>query len=183
MELVKLSIFVKTTTTVVNDKMTIAFSSPVHFNLLLHNILNWKLVLLQSHHCFEQLLKKMVLHNTPKVMQDTTPPRLVPLKCHWQDKVSWSFQKISKKVLKRSVGQEFNQWAFLNLYIKDGLHWGIELIRDGDGKQLEEHVVTERVRLWEKGIGGWVSGGADPEVCGEERGFNLCVVPSSYTVL
>ena len=136
-----------------------------------------------GHHCFEQLLKEMVLRNSPQVMQDTTPTRLVPLECHWQDEVSWSFQKISKNVLKRSVGQEFNQWAFLNLYIDDGLHWGIELIRDGDGKWLEEHVVTECVGSREKGIGGWVSGGADPKVCGEERGFNLCVVSSSYAVL
>ncbi len=139
-ELVKLGIFVKTAATAVNGETTVAFPSPVHFDLVLHNILNRKLVLLQSRHCFEQLLKEMVLRISPKVMQDTTPPRLVPLECHWQDEVSRSFRTISKKVLKRSVGREFNQHAFLDLYINDGLHWGIELIRDGDGKRLEEHV-------------------------------------------
>jgi hypothetical protein len=123
-----------------NDKTMVAFPSPVHFDLLLHNILNRKLDLLQNRHCFEHLLKEIILRISPKVMQDTTPARLAPLECQWQDEVSRSFRTISRNVLKRSVGREFNQRAFLDLYINDGLHWGIELIRDGDGKRLEEHV-------------------------------------------
>lgn len=139
-DLVKLGVFVKTTATGVNGETTVAFPSPIHFDLLLHNILNRKLDLHQSRHCFEQFLKEIVLRISPKVMQDTTPTRLVPLECRWQDEISRSFRMISNKVLKRSVGREFNQRAFLDLYINDGLRWGIELIRDGDGKRLEEHV-------------------------------------------
>ena len=139
-DLVKLGIFVKTAATAVNGETTVAFPSPIHFDLLLHNILHRKLDLLQSRHCFEQLIKEIVLCISPKIMQETTPHRLVPLECHWQDEVSQSFRTISKQVLKRSVGREFNQQAFLDLYINDGLQWGIELIRDRDGKRLEEHV-------------------------------------------
>ena len=37
-----------------------------------------------------------------------------------------------------SVGSEFGQQAFLDLYV-DGFQWGVELIREGQGKRLEEH--------------------------------------------
>ena len=70
-----------------------------------------------------KFLKKWFCIN-PKIMWDAMNARLVPLECHWQDEVSQSFWMISKKVLKRFVGKEFNQQVFLNLYINDGLHWG-----------------------------------------------------------
>ena len=90
----------------------------------------------QNHNGFEQLLRELVLRMSPKVLLNTTQ---VPLECPWQDQFSQSFRTISSSVnLKMSVGSEFGQRAFLDLYI-DGFQWGVELIREGQGKRLEEH--------------------------------------------
>jgi len=90
----------------------------------------------QNHNGFEQLLRELVLRMSPKVLLNTTQ---VPLECPWQDQISQSFRTISSSVnLKTSVGSEFGQRAFLDLYI-DGFQWGVELIREGQGKRLEEH--------------------------------------------
>jgi hypothetical protein len=48
---------------------------------------------------------------------------------------------MSEHPLKTSVGREFNQHASLDIYINAGFQWGIELIREGDGRKLDEHVV------------------------------------------
>lgn len=70
-ELVKLGIFIKTAATGVNEKTRVAFPSPLHFDLLLHNFLHRLLELHQSRDCFEGLLKELVLRMSPKVLQDT----------------------------------------------------------------------------------------------------------------
>jgi DNA polymerase III delta prime subunit len=139
-ELVKVGIFVKTAATGVNDRTRVAFPSILHFDLLLHNILHRPLDLHQSRDCFEHLLKELVLRMSPKVLRDTvmTNEKLDPLESHWQGEVSRSFRTISDRVLRTSVGREFNQQAYLDLYVDDGLQWGIELVRDG--VQLGEHV-------------------------------------------
>jgi hypothetical protein len=101
-ELVKLSIFVKTAATGVNGETTVAFPSSCQGCCGGADRNELEIDLLQNRHCFEQLLKEMVLRISPKVMQDTTPRRLVLLECHWHE-VSRSFRTISKKVLKMSV--------------------------------------------------------------------------------
>ncbi len=42
--------------------------------------------------------------------------------------------------MKIDIGREFDERACLDMYIDDGLQWGIELIRLGGDKQLEECV-------------------------------------------
>jgi len=49
------------------------------------------------------------------------------------------FRFMTGENVKTEVGREFDQRAYLDMYIDD-LKWGIELIRCGTGKRLEEHV-------------------------------------------
>jgi len=60
-------------------------------------------------------------------------------KVQWQDDCVQCFRFMSGKNVKTEVGREFNQHAYLDMYVED-LQWGIELIRRGVGKRLEEHV-------------------------------------------
>jgi energy-coupling factor transporter ATP-binding protein EcfA2 len=139
-ELIKLGIFVKTSATRIDGRTTVAFPSPLHFDIALYNILHSTVELEQTRECFERVLKELVLRMSPKVLQDTTPTGKVPLECQWQKECYRSFQSMSEHPLKTSVGREFNQHASLDIYINAGFQWGIELIREGDGRKLDEHV-------------------------------------------
>ncbi len=138
--MVKLGIFVKTDVTTTTGQMTLAFPSPVHFDLALYNVLHRKVALQQNLESFESTLKEMVLRMSPKLLQDTTPNGHKPYERQWQDECCKSLTLMTSKVVKTDVGREFNQRAYLDLYVNDGLQWGIELIRRGGGKKLEEHV-------------------------------------------
>ena len=120
-DLVKLGVVVKTSGTGSYGATTVSFPSPLHFDMTLYNILNRRMQLQQNHNGFEQLLRELVLRMSPKVLLNTTQ---VPLECRWQDQFSQSFPTISSSVnLKMSVGSEYGQRAFLDLYI-DGFQWG-----------------------------------------------------------
>ncbi len=123
---------------------SLAFPSPIHFDLTLYNVLHRGVMLKQDVASFEGALKEMVLRMNPKLLKDTTPNGQNPYERQWQDECVQCFRLMSGKNVKTEVGREFNQRAYLDMYV-DGLQWGIELILRGGGKRLEEHV--HRFRL------------------------------------
>jgi hypothetical protein len=138
-ELVKLGIFVKPSATASDGQTTVAFPSPLHFDLALHNVLHRTVELRPTRECFEQVLKELVLRMSPKVLQETTPCVDIPYEGQWQQECHRSFSSMSSTCLKTSVGREFKTRAFLDMYINAEFQWGIQLIREGDGRRLEEH--------------------------------------------
>jgi hypothetical protein len=138
--LVKLGIFVKTGITTITGQTTLAFPSPIHFDLALYNVLYRRVALQQNPNSFDGALKEMVFRMSPRLLQDTTPNGQDPYERQWQDECCKSFRLMTSKVVKTEVGREFDQRAYLDMYVNDGLQWGIELIRRGGGKRLEEHV-------------------------------------------
>jgi len=138
-ELVKLGIFVKTKAAATGGQTTVAFPSPLHFDLALYNVLHRTVELRQTHECFEHVLQELVLRMSPKVLQETTPHGDLPYECQWQLECHRSFNSMSRTHVNTSVGGEFGSPAFLDMYINAGLQWGIDLIREGDGRQLDEH--------------------------------------------
>jgi len=137
--LIKRGILVKTGVIAMTGNTTLAFPSPIHFDLTLYNVLHREVTLKQSIVSFQGALKEIVLRMNPKLLKDTTPDGQSPYERHWQDECVQCFRFMSGKNVKTEVGREFNQHAYLDMYVED-LQWGIELIRRGVGKRLEEHV-------------------------------------------
>ena len=137
--LIKLGLFVKLSVTTFSGQTTVAFPSPLHFDLVLYTLLHRTIVLDQNRKCFEQALKEMVLRMSPKILQDTTPNGHLPYEGQWQDECCTSFRTMARSTITAQYGRKYNQRAYLDLYVDD-LEWGIELIRQGGGKRLEEHV-------------------------------------------
>ena len=138
-ELVKLGMFVKTTATAIGGRTTIAFPSPLHYDLALYNVLHRTVELQPTAECFERVLKELVLRMSPKVLLETTPNGHIPYEDQWHYECHRSFSSMSSTCLKTSVDREFEARAFLDMYINDGFQWGIELMREGDGRRLDEH--------------------------------------------
>ncbi len=136
---IKLGLFIKSSETTFSGQTTLAFPSPLHFDLVLYTVLHRKMELYQNRECFEQALKEMVLRMSPKLLQDTTPIDHLPYECEWQDECCTSFRAMARRTITPQYGRQYNQCAYLDLYVDD-LQWGIELIRQGGGKRLEEHV-------------------------------------------
>ena len=86
-----------------------------------------------------QVLKELVLRMSPKVLLETTPHGHIPYEDQWHYECHRSFSSMSCTSLNTSVGREFKARAFLDMYINDGFQWGIELMREGDGRRLDEH--------------------------------------------
>ena len=137
--LIKLGILIKSGETTFAGLTTVAFPSPLHYDLVLYTVLHRQMKLDQNPECFEQALKEMVLRMSPKLLQDTTPADHLPYECQWQDECCTSFRAMSRRTITPQYGCQYNQRAYLDLYVDD-LQWGIELIRQGGGKPLEEHV-------------------------------------------
>jgi hypothetical protein len=89
---------------------------------------------------FERALKEMVLRMNPKLLKETTSDGHEPYERQWQDQFVQCFSFMSGKFVQTEVGRNFNRRAFLDMYVNDGLQWGIALIRPGGGKRLEEHL-------------------------------------------
>ena len=138
-ELVKLGMFIKTTPTAVGGRTTVAFPSPLHFDLALYNVLHRTVELQQTTECFEQVLKELVLRMSPKVLLETTPHGHISYEDQWEYECHRSFSSMSCTSLITSVGHEFNVQGFPDMFIDDGFQWGIELMREGDGRRLDEH--------------------------------------------
>jgi hypothetical protein len=138
--LVKRGILIKSSETTNTGSTTVAFPSPIHFDLTLHNVLHRKVKLEQSEASFEVALKEMVLRMNPNLLRETTPGRHHPYERQWQDECVQSFRFMSGKNVQTEVGRDYNQRAYLDMLVGDDLQWGIELIRRGIGKRLEEHV-------------------------------------------
>ena len=137
--LVKHGILIKTGVMDMTGITTLAFPSPIHFDLTLYNVLHRGVTLKQNVASFKDALKEMVLRMNPKLLKDTTPNGQNPYERQWQDECVQCFRFMTGKNVKTEVGREFNQRAYLDMYVDD-LKWGIELIRCGAGKRLEEHV-------------------------------------------
>ena len=123
--LVKQGILIKTGAITVIGNTTVAFPSPMHFDLTLHNVLHCRVTLEQNVVSFEGALKEMVLRMNPKLLKDNTRP-------------SVSCQA------KTEFGRKFNQCAYLNMYVNnDGLQWGIDMALENDLRNIQ----TASVRL------------------------------------
>jgi hypothetical protein len=132
--LIKLGLLIKTSTETITGQITLAFPSPLHFDLALHNFLRRRMRLRQNPHCFEQAIKEMMMRMSPRFLRDT-----VPDEDQWQEECCKSLRSMTDKIVTTQVGRQFNQRAYLDMYVSD-LKWGIELIRLGGGKRLDEHV-------------------------------------------
>jgi hypothetical protein len=130
--LVKLGIFVRAGLSI------LAFPSPLHFDLTLHTMHHRQIKLQQTRASFEAAIQEMVLRMDPKLLQGT-PAGHQPFERQWEDECYNSFRAMSDEKVTKQVGREYNQRAYLDIYV-EGLKWGIELIRLGGGKRLDEHV-------------------------------------------
>ena len=137
--LIKPGLFIKSSETTFSGQTMVAFPSPLHFDLVLYTLLHRKMELVQHRVCFEQALQEMVLRMSPKLLQDTTPIGHLPFEGQWQDECCTSFRAMAQRTITAQYGRKYNERAYLDLYVDD-LEWGIELIRQGGGKKLEEHV-------------------------------------------
>ena len=70
--LIKRGILVKTGVISMTGNTTLAFPSPIHFDLTLYNVLHREVTLKQSIVSFQGALKEMVLRMNPKVLKDST---------------------------------------------------------------------------------------------------------------
>jgi hypothetical protein len=68
--LIKCGILIKTSATITQN-MTLAFPSPIHFDLTLFNLLHHKVMPEQNVGSFEGALKEMVLRMNPKLLKGT----------------------------------------------------------------------------------------------------------------
>ncbi len=130
--LIKLGIFVRA------GLATLAFPSPLHFDVTLHNVRHRQVELEQTRPSFEAAIQEMVLRMDPKLLQGT-PVGHQPFERQWEDECYNSFRAMSDEKVAKQVGHEYNQQAYLDIYV-ERLEWGIELIRLGGGKKLDEHV-------------------------------------------
>ena len=130
--LIKLGIFVRA------GLATLAFPSPLHFDLTLHTVCHRQIKLQQTRPSFEAAIQEMVLRMDPQVLQGT-PVGHQPFERQWEDECYNSFRAMSDEKVTKQVGREYNQRAYLDIYV-EGLEWGIELIGLGNGKRLDEHV-------------------------------------------
>ena len=130
--LIKLGIFVREQLT------TMAFPSPLHFDIALHTILHLHVELKPTRSSFEAAIQEMVLRMNPKLLYDT-PTGHQPYERQWEDECYDAFRSMTDAKMTRQVGREYNQRAFLDIYV-NSLQWGIELIRLGGGKRLDKHV-------------------------------------------
>jgi len=138
-DLIKLGILIKSSETTFSGLTMVAFPSPLHYDLVLYTVLHRQMKLDQTRDCFERTLKEMVLRMSPRLLQDTTPVDGIPYECQWQDQCCASFRAMSQSPITTQYDRQYNQRAYLDLYVND-LQWGIELIRQGGGKRLEEYV-------------------------------------------
>jgi len=127
--LIKLGIFVKAELT------TMAFPSPLHFDIALHTILHRRVELKPTRASFEAAIQEMVLRMNPKLLY-STPSGHQPYERQWEDECYDAFRAMSDETVTKQCGREYNKRAFLDIYV-DSLQWGIEL---GGGKRLDEHV-------------------------------------------
>jgi hypothetical protein len=130
--LIKHGIFVRAELT------TMAFPSPLHFDIALHTVLHRQVELKPTRASFEAAIQEMVLRMNPKLLYDT-PTGHQPYERQWEDECYDAFRAMSDAKMTKQVGREYNQRAFLDIYV-NSLEWGIELIRLGGGKRLDEHV-------------------------------------------
>ena len=130
--LIKLGIFVRAELT------TMAFPSPLHFDIALHTILRRQVKLQQTRSSFEAAIQEMVLRMNPKLFYGT-PTGHQPYERQWEDECYDAFRAMSDAKITKQYGCEYNKHAFLDIYV-ESLQWGIELIRLGGGKKLDEHV-------------------------------------------
>jgi len=137
--LINLGLFIKLSGTTFSGQTMVAFPSPLHFDLVFYTLLDRKMELVQNRVSFERALKEMVLRMSPKLLQDTTPIGHRSLEGQWQDECCTLFRAMTQKTVTAQYGRKYNDRAYLDLYIDD-LEWGIELIRQGGDKRLEEHL-------------------------------------------
>jgi hypothetical protein len=82
--------------------------------------------------------QEMVLRMDPKLLQGT-PAGHQPFERQREDECYNSFHAMSDEKVTKQVGREYNQRAYLDIYVED-LKWVIELIRLGGGKRLDKPV-------------------------------------------
>ena len=81
--LVKYGILIMTSAITVTGNTTLAFPSPMHFDLTLYNVLHRRVTLEQNVASFESALKELVLRMNPKLLKDTTPDGHDPYERQW----------------------------------------------------------------------------------------------------